>query len=236
MSEDYVVEGGFEEVDTPVVEESLPEPVAEEIQSEVQAVESEDEQEEKILEEIEKPKGKSGLVRLKEKLERERQEKESLKAELEKLKAQPKVQEDHLDRTKYEDDADWIDARVEARLKQREIQTKIDKFVTAGRGKHADFLEVVQEAILPQAINEVIMDDDNSVELAYHVASDFELQRRLNALPLPKALAELGKIAATITVKEQKQAPKITHAPKAIAPIGTSKLAPPKSLDDYEVY
>ena len=99
----------------------------------------------------------------------------------------------------------------------------------------ADVLESVDDIPVSTAVQEIIISSENGPELMYELAKNRDEYARICKLPPLAAARELGRIESRIASKASESKPetkKLTKAPKPIGPVGGSKGAVVKSIDD----
>jgi hypothetical protein len=173
------------------------------------------------------------------------------------LEAFMKAHPDHADPYAglQRDLAKW-DRRQEARAdqaKQSEQQanrsradaiTAFDTHSDPLRRVHADFDAKVNNLILTGPMATVVFGaGELGPRLAYHLASNPDLHRRIASLPAAAQLLELGEVKATVSAaaKAAKETPPpVTAAPAPHTPVGGAALAPatfdPSKSDDLTAY
>jgi hypothetical protein len=117
------------------------------------------------------------------------------------------------------------------------------------REKYADFSETLDGSdvvLTSEVLSNVLRFDENGAEFAYYLAKHPEEAKRIDALPIPKQLMELGKIAAKLEVApppapEPAKEPALTRAPPPIKPTRASSETPPKdpnsmSMEEYAAH
>lgn len=167
---------------------------------------------------------------------------------------------DHPDES-YED---YIDARGEWRIEkrlakmaaeeemrsaqeaQRAVKDAYDERVEEFKKTHADWKEVIdQDLTLPPGVGETILQMENGPEVAYYFGKHPDAAKRLNQMNPYSAIAEVGRIAATLGRDEAINNPgfrtdKIptSNAPAPIKPLTGHSTKSTKSLDelDYQEY
>lgn len=126
--------------------------------------------------------------------------------------------------------------KIKAEFQERNSKhfARIDEF----KSKHDDFDELMENTVgimLPAALQESIIDSDQSAELMYELAKDpKELKRICSLSPLATA-REIGKIEARLTkVKPESSSKKInkTEDPKPITPVRAKGSVIPKGYRD----
>jgi hypothetical protein len=164
-------------------------------------------------------------------------------AELEKSKS-PAPAEVQATAPKQEDFAtvaEYVDAQVEWKLKQKEaeqaetakktadqqVQADHMKRVKAFSDAHPDYDEVLAKAdlTLSMPLIQYIRESEMGPDLAFHLSNHVDVAERLNRLSPIKALAEIGKIEAKLTppakAEETKPAANTPTQSRAPAPIST---------------
>lgn len=103
----------------------------------------------------------------------------------------------------------------------------------------SDVLAEVDDIRLSPTLEHELISSENGPELMYELAKDRKELERINALHPLKIARELGKVEARIAARSseaQKPEPKkLTQAPKPIAPVGGTKGAVGKSIDDPNI-
>ena len=229
-----------EEPAEPAQIEEQSEPVAEEEASDV---------------EIEKPKDK--LNKRFEKVSKRAQEAEAKAAELEnrlrelesKVNPQEAQQQDTAlndGKPKVENFTDF-DEYTEALVKwsadnaikqkesqdaQRKLQDSWNAKLEKAREEYDDWDEVVpaSKVIVRDEIRDSILESEVGPQILYALASDEDYAQAIAAMPVIKALKELGKLEAKFEAQTEKNAPKVTQAqtsrskaPSPISPLTGGK-------------
>jgi hypothetical protein len=243
----YAERLGLAERDEPTEAVEPTEPEQIEAQSEPEA------EEEASDVEIEKPKDK--LNKRFEKVSKRAQEAEAKAADLEnrlrelETRVNPQAQETVQDNGKpkvenFTDFDEYTEALVkwsaENAIKQKESQdaqrkqqdswnAKLEK----AKAEYDDWDEVVpaSRVIVRDEIRDSILESDVGPQILYALASDEDYAQALAAMPVIKALKELGKLEAKFEAQtEEKTAPKVTQAqtsrskaPSPISPLTGGK-------------
>ena len=102
--------------------------------------------------------------------------------------------------------------------------------VEAAKTKMPDFEEMVASAdvAVNDAIRDAIVESDVGPEVLYHLAQDTEYAKKLAAMPVAKALKEIGKLEARFEVKDEPEAKPVakqSNAPSPIRPLKASSSA-----------
>ena len=102
--------------------------------------------------------------------------------------------------------------------------------VEAAKAKMPDFEEMVASAdvAVNDAIRDAIVESDVGPEVLYHLAQDTEYARKLAAMPVAKALKEIGKLEARFEAKDEPEAKSVarqSNAPSPIRPLKASSSA-----------
>lgn len=117
-------------------------------------------------------------------------------------------------------------------------QSRVEK----AKEKHADFDEVAYSDVqVSAAIAAAIEHSDDGPELQYYLGAHPEEAQRLNKLPAPLQLVELGKIAlklATPPAAAEKPQPPLSAAPRPPKPLAGVEQQPVKdpsemNMDEY---
>jgi hypothetical protein len=167
-------------------------------------------------------------------------------------------QEGKPDPDQFDTHADYIDALTDWKLEQREkaraaednrkqLQTEQQRIIAEHHEREKSFAEKTEgyvEAItellesnpyISAAVEQLIVTSENGPGLMYELAKNRAEFERINKLPPLAAAMELGRIESRLqkSAEEPKvEAKKITKAPKPLEPIGGSKGAVRKSIDD----
>jgi hypothetical protein len=119
-----------------------------------------------------------------------------------------------------------LEAAVEARIKQRETQKRIDSVYTAGKSEFPDFDKSLETLALfggvPPAMSEVILDLDDSHKVFNHLGSNPAEFERISKLSPGRMALEIARLETTL---KQPKPQSISKAPPPINPIG-GKSAP----------
>jgi len=114
------------------------------------------------------------------------------------------------------------EAKVQAE-RQTKAQTWAEK-VTAAKAKYSDLDQVLNVPFATPAMQEVIVDSENGVDVAYFLAKNLDEARRIAALPPLAVARELGKLearfAAAATTEKPVVAARTTQAPPPPTPVG----------------
>jgi len=102
--------------------------------------------------------------------------------------------------------------------------------VEAAKTKMPDFEEMVASAdvAVNDAIRDAIVESDVGPEVLYHLAQDTEYAKKLAAMPVAKALKEIGKLEARFEAKDEPEAKPVakqSNAPSPIRPLKASSSA-----------
>lgn len=152
-----------------------------------------------------------------------------------------------------------IDARVEVKLREKEAASAAQRAdeamaarVAAAKEAIPDFQQVIEasaraQTVVPVHIKAALIESELGPQLAYHLAKHPEEQKRIFALPVAKALLELGKIELKYTPKAEEkqpetptQTPETSRAPAPIAKLKdsgapvTNDLSKPMPFTDYK--
>jgi hypothetical protein len=133
----------------------------------------------------------------------------------------------------------------EQKLQQEKLESEQAKVQKAYADKEKAFskkvedyqevMESVDDVPLPPALIAAVLESELGPEISYELAKDREhLERVVKMSPIAVA-REIGKIEAKILARasEPKKEPKkLTNAPKPIGPVGTSRAAVAKTIDD----
>lgn len=154
---------------------------------------------------------------------------------LERIAPQPtKPVATEISRDNYATDADWIDAKVEARLAERDRQSQqvqqqqefkrieqTTEQIYAKAEKETGFdREAFEELPLTPAIASAIIESDVAPKLMAYMTSNPEEVDRIARLSPTRQAVELGKLEVKLTA-----APKTSAAPAPITPIGSGRTA-----------
>lgn len=121
--------------------------------------------------------------------------------------------------------------------KGREILETYQKRVTDIRTKHEDWDEVYEsigDATLPPSVQLAILELEEGPEVVYQLAKNAELREKLNTMSAPRAIAEIGRIAASLS-KSETPAPEkrpVSTAPAPIKPLGGAATKSQVALDE----
>jgi hypothetical protein len=124
--------------------------------------------------------------------------------------------------------------RAEADRRANEERNKVisawTQKVEAAKAKMPDFEEMVASAdvAVNDAIRDAIVESDVGPEVLYHLAQDTEYARKLAAMPVAKALKEIGKLEARFEAKDEPEAKPVarqSNAPSPIRPLKASSSA-----------
>lgn len=169
-----------------------------------------------------------------------------------KAEEKPKVTEDpRPDRTKYEDPVKYEDdllawnrreARREFEAEQsrsrreqaaREAEAAMAAKVAKAMADFPDFQEVIDKADrrtrgdIPAHIKAAMYESDVGAHIAYHLAKNPDEEKRIFALPVAKALLELGKIEDKLAKKPSPASGSTTETPATPAPPETKSTPAP---------
>jgi hypothetical protein len=245
-----------------IEEEEVEEPTQDEAEEETQEDETQEDDQDTDDEPEEKPpwfkKRFDRLTYQREQARREaaeaKEERERLKAEVEKLKATKNVAEGKPKLEDFDSDEDFFDALTDWKLEQREQKTKaareeerqtqtkqeaektfketVVSVNTAGEAKYEDYMEAVTSLpgdVMDSELAQAIFETDAPEDIAYHLGKNPKEAAKISKLsPLKKAIA-LGKIEARLSNK------KTTSAPPPIKPVkgkGGTDFDPDKLLDE----
>jgi hypothetical protein len=124
--------------------------------------------------------------------------------------------------------------RAEADRRANEERNKVisawTQKVEVAKAKMPDFEEMVASAdvAVNDAIRDAIVESDVGPEVLYHLAQDTEYARKLAAMPVAKALKEIGKLEARFEAKDEPEAKPVarqSNAPSPIRPLKASSSA-----------
>ena len=124
--------------------------------------------------------------------------------------------------------------RAEADRRANEERNKVisawTQKVEAAKAKMPDFEEMVASAdvAVNDAIRDAIVESDVGPEVLYHLAQDTEYARKLAAMPVAKALKEIGKLEARFEAKDEPEVKPVarqSNAPSPIRPLKASSSA-----------
>lgn len=182
----------------------------------------------------------------------ERRAKEAYREALEAVTRPQQVQRqvsNEPTRDQFASDADWIDAKVEFKLQQREAVTKAEaakqtqqtlnsktEDLYAKAEKIAGFdRESFDELPLTKSIAAALIDSDVAPQLMAYMASNPEEVERITKLSEARQAVELGKIEVRL-----QSAPKTTKAAPPISPVGARGSATPNvndmSMAEYKAF
>jgi len=132
----------------------------------------------------------------------------------------------NTDKAMRERDQRELQARLNAE-KERVMSTfneRQDKF----KQENPDYIEKVSQLQFPasQEVQDAITTSDYGAEVLYHLGKNPELAKKIVAMPLTKALKELGKIEAQFESKpDEKPVVSRSNAPKPITPLRATSAA-----------
>jgi hypothetical protein len=182
----------------------------------------------------------------------ERRAKEAYREALEavtRTQPAPKQESQEPTRDQFASDADWIDAKVEYKLQQREAaakqnaqreaqQTLVTKTenLYAQAEKIAGFdRESFDELPLTKPLAAAIIDSDVAPQLMAYMASNPEEVERIAKLSEARQAVELGKLEVKLQAS-----PKTSKAPPPIDPVGAKGKQTPSPSDmsfaEYKAY
>ena len=146
--------------------------------------------------------------------------------------AQTEAEDTSLDRSNFKSDAEWIDAKVEARLAERENRAREESQQQA-RAAQAQKIEAVYakaEAIpgfdrdefdslpLTKAVAEAIVESDIAPKLMAHLLATPTLVQRLHSLPPARQAAEMGRVEERLLAVS-----KVSQAAEPFETVGRSR-------------
>lgn len=127
-------------------------------------------------------------------------------------------------------------AQDQAKKEREEREASFKKRIDGAFEKYPDFQELIDqhgESSIPGHISEFLIESDIGEEIAYTFAKDPKILERLSKLSPVKAIAELGKLEASIS-KDEPEKPadttlaSLSRAPKPITPVSeTATPLPP---------
>ena len=128
----------------------------------------------------------------------------------------------------YEDALfDWRDKKREAEAiltnQQKQMQVSISKFrknAAELKKVHADFDEVVESPVFTDPMKKVLFDIDNGPLVAYHIAKNRDVAKRIQSLPPEMQVYEIGRLETQLLLAQK--AKKTTTAPEPITPVGST--------------
>ena len=136
-------------------------------------------------------------------------------------------------------------AEAQANARNQEIFSGHQQRVSVARENHDDWDEVAEQAQfpVPPGVQLFIMQDEAGAEILYHLAKNPEVSRKLSRMPDVMAIAEVGRIAASLAgssspapVPTGKTGKPVSKAPKPTKPVGGSGTGSSKlALDDPKV-
>lgn len=137
-------------------------------------------------------------------------------------------------------------AQAEAREAEREIQETYSERVAEFKKTHADWDETInQDMTLPPGVGQTILELENGPEVAYYLGKHPDAAKRLNQMNPYTAIAEVGRIAATLGRDEAISNPgfrtdriPVSNAPAPIKPLSGHATKSTKDLGemDYQEY
>jgi uncharacterized small protein (DUF1192 family) len=249
-----------------IVEEIAPEEIENEPQENI-----EPEQEPEKKEETEQEKYGKRVQKRIDKLKWEKNEEQrrvyALQQELEQLRAQPQQKQQKEGAPNPDDfaagryDPDYIEALTEYKakvaldkyqqsVKMREREANVATLQQTAKEQYADYDDATEEFLAhPLAsvkeFNDLLMDTDNPVELAYYLGKNPDQLDKISDMTPAQANRYLGRLEAQIEKKPPslEPAPKpVSNAPKPVAPVGSAnpKIAvkdpSEMSMDEYIAY
>ena len=129
--------------------------------------------------------------------------------------------------------ADWkADQRINERIEQHRTQQAMEAQATtwqqradAAKAELPDFEQVVATSTAPMsaAMAAAIKDSDAGPKVAYHLAQNPEIAARLSRLEPLAAAREIGRLEASLSVKQEPTPKRITSAPTPPTPIGSGR-------------
>lgn len=152
-------------------------------------------------------------------------------------------------RDQFASDAEWIDAKVEYKLAQRETATKTEAFrqsqaqlntktedLYAKAEKVQGFdRESFDELPLTRQLAAALIESDVAPQLMAYMSANPEEVERIAKLSDARQAVELGKLEAKL-----QQSPKTTNAKPPISPVGSKGSASPDvasmSMAEYKAY
>lgn len=132
----------------------------------------------------------------------------------------------NTDKAMRERDQRELQARLNAE-KERVMSTfneRQDKF----KQENPDYIEKVSQLQFPasEEVQDAILTSDYGAEVLYHLGKNPDLAKKIVAMPLTKALKELGKIEAQFESKpDEKPVVSRSNAPKPITPLRATSAA-----------
>jgi hypothetical protein len=166
--------------------------------------------------------------------------------------------EDKPRKEDFDDEADFIEAltdwKIEAKLKTsreevaatvegegekvavEKVYDELDAVLAKGRGKHDDFIDLVQneDLILSPETVEMVMLSDSPEDVLYYLATHPDESAELSTLSPAKVAVRIGVISAKLetppkteekpVVKEKPPVKKQSNAPEPIVPVRTEGL------------
>jgi hypothetical protein len=114
---------------------------------------------------------------------------------------------------------------------QKQQQTQAAQATTwqqraeAAKAELPDFEQVMAASTAPmsQAMAEAIKDSDIGPKVAYHLAQNPDIATRLSRLEPLAAAREIGRLEASLSVKQEPTPKRVTSAPTPPTPIGSSR-------------
>ena len=139
-------------------------------------------------------------------------------------------------REQFASDADWIDAKVEHKLQQREavyreqegsrkataIQTKVQSIYAKAESEGNFDRDTFDDLPVSQAMADAVMESDVAPKLLAFMSKNPAEVERIAKLSPVKQIVELGKLEAKIQLPT-----KISKAPSPISPIGNQGSVSP---------
>jgi hypothetical protein len=130
-------------------------------------------------------------------------------------------------------------AKTQATSDHSTLQTAHKARMDKAREKYADFAEYAERSDISVALPVVaaILHSENGAELQYYLGKNPAEAQRLNKLPPPMQILELGKLEAKLTAKPEAK-PNVSAAPKPINPSrpaaeGVRKPPEDESMEEY---
>lgn len=109
---------------------------------------------------------------------------------------------------------------------RKQVEEGLDGLAKKGLAKDPDFLS---KAYVPAGMEEAFLRAENAVELALYLGGNREELARLHSMPKDRAMFELGKIDARLSIKPPNLQSK---APPPIKPVGGSDRSSEDWLND----
>lgn len=150
-----------------------------------------------------------------------------------------------LDRSQFASDEDYIEALVESRLAQKEVEQhkqtfrqKVDGIISEAKSLGDFDPEDFAEVTITKAMADAIIDSDVSAKLVKFFNDDPDEAERISKLPPARQAAAIGKIELQLSGEVAKKPAAKSAAPEPIRPVAGSGRAsndyrPGMSMAEY---